>query len=236
MCSFFPTCLVCVCVSLFVGCSQSASSSPPADQPAADEAKAGDDSQTKEGQSAEAADSAETKTQIATFAGGCFWCMEPPFDKMDGVLRTTSGYIGGRVKDPTYKQVSSGSTGHLEALEIEFDPNRVTYEQLLTLYWHNVDPTQKGGQFCDRGSQYRTAIFYHDDEQKKLAQLSKQKMEKELGQRLHTELIEATDFYHAEEYHQDYYTKNPTKYKFYRWKCGRDAQLDRIWGDKARQP
>ena len=176
------------------------------------------------------------ETEIATFAGGCFWCMEPPFDKMDGVLRTTSGYIGGRIKNPTYKQVSSGSTGHLEALEVEYDPQKVTYDQLLTLYWHNVDPTQKDGQFCDHGSQYRTAIFYHSDEQQQLAKSSKQKKEEELGRTLFTELIKASDFYHAEDYHQDYYTKNPTKYKFYRWNCGRDAQLNRIWGEKAGKP
>ncbi len=176
------------------------------------------------------------ETGIATFAGGCFWCMEPPFDKLEGVTSTTSGYIGGHVKQPTYKQVSAGRTGHAEALQVKFDPQLVSYEQLLTLFWHNVDPTQADGQFCDIGNQYRTAIFVHSDEQKQLAVKSKVKVAQELGRPVHTQIVPAKEFYPAEDYHQDYYTKNPTKYKFYRWKCGRDAQLDKIWGAKARKP
>ena len=176
------------------------------------------------------------ETGIATFAGGCFWCMEPPFDKIEGVTSTTSGYIGGHVKEPTYKQVSSGRTGHAEALQVKFDPKLVTYEQLLTLFWHNVDPTQADGQFCDIGNQYRTAIFFHSDEQEQLAVKSKVKVAQELGRPIHTQVVAAKEFYPAEDYHQDYYTKNPTKYKFYRWKCGRDAQLDKVWGAKARKP
>lgn len=174
--------------------------------------------------------------QTATFAGGCFWCMEPPFDKMKGVISTTSGYTGGRTKRPTYDQVKTGRTGHIESLQVKFDSNVVTYQQLLSLFWHNVDPTQGDGQFCDLGNQYRTTIFYHDDEQKRFAEASKDEVRLELGKRIHTRIVKASTFYPAEEYHQDYYKKNPTKYKFYRWKCGRDAQLDARWGKKARQP
>jgi peptide-methionine (S)-S-oxide reductase len=173
---------------------------------------------------------------VATFAGGCFWCMEPPFDKLEGVTSTTSGYIGGHVKQPTYKQVSSGRTGHAEALQVKFDPQRVSYQQLLTLFWHNVDPTQANGQFCDIGNQYRTAIFFHSAEQKDLAIQSKVKIAKQLGRPIDTRVVAATEFYPAQAYHQDYYTKNPTKYKFYRWKCGRDAQLNKVWGAKAGKP
>lgn len=173
---------------------------------------------------------------IATFAGGCFWCMEPPFDDLEGVKSTTSGYIGGRVKDPTYEQVSTGRTGHAEALQVEFDPSKVSYETLLKVFWHNVDPTQANGQFCDKGNQYRTAVFYHSDEQKQLALKSREAVKKELGRRIRTQIVAAKEFYPAEDYHQDYYTKNPKKYKFYRWNCGRDAQLDRVWGSKARKP
>lgn len=174
--------------------------------------------------------------QTATFAGGCFWCMEPPFDKLDGVISTTSGYTGGRTVNPTYDQVSTGRTGHIESLQVKFDSTAVTYEQLLGLFWHNVDPTQADGQFCDHGNQYRTVIFYHDDDQKQLAEQTKAEVRMELGKRIQTEIVKASTFYAAEEYHQDYYQKNPTKYKFYRWKCGRDAQLDAVWGAKARQP
>ncbi len=175
-------------------------------------------------------------TAVATFAGGCFWCMEPPFDKMSGVLSTTSGYIGGRIENPTYEQVKTGLTKHYEAMQVQYDPKQVTYEQLLSLFWHNVDPTQSNGQFCDKGSQYRTAIFYHSEEQQQLAEESKKLVSKQLRKRVYTMIIEAPTFYPAEDYHQDYYTKNPYKYKFYRWNCGRDAQLARIWGAKAGQP
>ncbi|MGI9429240.1 MAG: peptide-methionine (S)-S-oxide reductase MsrA [Bythopirellula sp.] len=174
--------------------------------------------------------------QTATFAGGCFWCMEPPFDNLDGVIATTSGYTGGRTVNPSYDQVKTGRTGHIESLQVKFDSSVVRYEQLLALFWHNVDPTQSAGQFCDRGNQYRTVIFYHDEDQKQLAEKTKADVRMELGKRIQTDIVKASTFYTAEEYHQDYYTKNPTKYKFYRWKCGRDAQLDALWGAKARQP
>ncbi len=174
--------------------------------------------------------------QIATFAGGCFWCMESPFDKLDGVISTTSGYTGGRTVNPTYDQVKTGRTGHIESLQVKFDSSVVSYEQLLGLFWHNVDPTQADGQFCDHGNQYRSRIFYHDDDQKQLAEKTKAEVRTELGKPIHTEIVPASTFYSAEEYHQDYYKKNPTKYKFYRWKCGRDAQLDAVWGAKARMP
>jgi methionine-S-sulfoxide reductase len=176
----------------------------------------------------------ENKLEKATFAGGCFWCMEPPFDKLDGVISTTSGYCGGKEKNPTYKQVSAGETGHAEAVEIVYDPSRISYAELLDVFWRNVDPTQKDGQFADTGAQYRTAIFYHNEEQRRLAETSK----KELGnsgrfnKEIVTEIVAATPFYRAEEYHQDYYKKNPLRYKFYRYGSGRDDYLVRKWGKK----
>ena len=170
----------------------------------------------------------------ATFAGGCFWCMEPPFDKMDGVLSTTSGYTGGRERNPTYESVSRGSSGHYEAVQVLYDPSKVSYEQLLATYWRNVDPLDAGGQFCDRGAQYRAAIFVHDDEQKQLAGASRERVQKELGQNVVTEILPARQWYAAEEYHQDYYKKNPIRYKFYRTGCGRDARLDDVWGSRAK--
>lgn len=171
------------------------------------------------------------KTATATFAGGCFWCMEPPFDKLDGVISTTSGYTGGHVKNPTYEQVSAGGTGHAEALQVVYDPAKITYAQLLGVFWRNIDPTVKDRQFCDVGNQYRTAIFYHDDEQKRLALESKQRLEKggKLGA-IQTEIVPAGPFYPAEDYHQDYYKKNPIRYKYYRWSCGRDLRLEELWG------
>jgi len=168
----------------------------------------------------------------ATFAGGCFWCMEPPFDKLPGVISTTSGYTGGRTRNPTYEQVSGGQTGHAEAVEIEYDPRRVSYEKLLEVFWHNIDPTQRDGQFCDHGSPYRTAIFYHNDEQKRLAEASKAALikSKPFKGEIVTEITRATEFYRAEDYHQDFYQKNPIRYKFYRTGCGRDARLRELWG------
>jgi peptide-methionine (S)-S-oxide reductase len=174
--------------------------------------------------------------QLATFAGGCFWCMEPPFDKLDGVISTTSGYTGGRTKKPSYEQVKTGRTGHIESMQVKFDSSIVSYEQLLWLFWHNVDPTQANGQFCDEGNQYRTLIFYHDDDQKQLAEKTKQLVRKELAKSIKTEIVKSSTFYPAEQYHQDYYKKNPTKYKFYRFTCGRDARLKAVWGAKARKP
>jgi len=171
----------------------------------------------------------------ATFAGGCFWCMEPPYDKLDGVVSTISGYTGGHQKDPTYRQVSAGVTGHAEAVEITYDPRKISYEKLLDVFWHNVDPTDAGGQFCDRGNQYRTAIFYHDDEQKRLAEASKTALEKSkpFEQPIVTKIVVADTFYPAEDYHQDYYIKNPIRYKFYRFSCGRDRRLEELWGKQA---
>jgi len=172
------------------------------------------------------------KYETATFAGGCFWCMEPPFDKIDGVISTTSGYTGGRTVSPTYEQVSSGATGHAEALQVLFDPAKVGYRKLLEVFWHNIDPLVKDRQFCDVGEQYRSAIFYHNEEQKKLAEESKKELEGSgrFKQPIATEIVQATAFYPAEDYHQDYYVKNPVRYKFYRFSCGRDQRLKELWG------
>jgi peptide-methionine (S)-S-oxide reductase len=167
---------------------------------------------------------------VATFAGGCFWCVESDFDHVPGVISTTSGYTGGTVKNPTYHQVSAGGTGHAESVEVIYDPKKVSYAQLLTYFWRHVDPTVKDRQFCDVGNQYRTAIFVHGAEQKKLAEASKKKVEAELKAPIYTEIVDAGTFYPAEVYHQDYYEKNPTKYKFYRWNCGRDQRVKQIWG------
>jgi len=166
----------------------------------------------------------------ATFAGGCFWCMEPPFDKLDGVISTISGYTGGTKKNPTYEQVSAGGTGHAEAVEITYDPKKITYAKLLDVFWHNVDPLTPNRQFCDGGSQYRTAIFYHDENQKRLAEESKKALSKRFKQPIVTEIVPAKEFYPAEDYHQDYYIKNPLRYKFYRYNCGRDQRLEELWG------
>lgn len=171
---------------------------------------------------------------IAIFAGGCFWCMEKPFDELDGVISTTAGYIGGNVDNPTYKQVSQGKTGHTEAIEIAYDPNRVSYDELLDVFWHNIDPTNANGQFCDWGSQYRSGIFFRDNEQQVLASKSKAALEelKPFKEPVATEITAASTFYPAEDYHQDYYKKNPVRYKFYRYGCGRDKRLQELWGEK----
>ena len=173
------------------------------------------------------------KTVRAVFAGGCFWCMEAPFDTLPGVVSSTSGYSGGKAKNPTYDQVSSGSTGHAEAVQILYDPTKITYAQLLDVFWRNVDPLDKGGQFCDRGSQYRSAIFYGTDEERQEAEASKARVEKRLGKPVATEIVAAGVFYPAEEYHQDFYRKNPARYNQYRTGCGRDRRLKQIWGDEA---
>jgi len=171
---------------------------------------------------------------IATFAGGCFWCMEPPFDKLDGVISTTSGYTGGHQDNPTYEEVSAGVTGHTESVEVAYDPARISYAELLEIFWHNVDPTVKNRQFCDHGTQYRTAVFYHDEEQKRLAEASKQELvDSGKFPQVYTEIVAASKFYPAEEYHQDFYEKNPVRYKTYRYGCGRDARLKQLWGDLA---
>lgn len=174
---------------------------------------------------------AEQSTKVATYAGGCFWCTESDFDKVPGVLSTVSGYIGGRTTNPTYKEVSSGVTGHIEAVQITYDPKVVTYQELLEVYWKSIDPSVANRQFCDVGPQYRSAIFYHNTEQEGQARASKQKLiDSQRFERVYTEIINATVFYPAEEYHQDYYLKNPNQYRFYRWRCGRDARLEEIWG------
>ena len=174
---------------------------------------------------------------VAIFAGGCFWCMEPPFDRIDGVLATTSGYTGGTRLDPTYEQVTAGRTGHYEALQVEYDPARVNYERLLDMFWRNIDPLDATGQFCDKGSQYRSAIFVLDDGQRAAAEASKAALEKsgKLPGRIVTEILPAAKFYPAEAYHQDYYRKNPASYTYYRWGCGRDRRLERLWGKPKTQ-
>jgi len=167
---------------------------------------------------------------VAIFAGGCFWCTEADFDKVKGVVSTTSGYIGGKLANPGYQRVSAGGTGHAEAVEVIYDRSQVSYEKLLAYYWRTIDPTVKNAQFCDHGDQYRTAIFVRNDEERKLAEASKKKIEAELKQPVYTEIAQAGPFYAAEDYHQDFYTKNPAKYKFYRWNCGRDQRLEQLWG------
>ena len=168
----------------------------------------------------------------ATFAGGCFWCMEPPFDKLDGVVSTTSGYTGGHKKNPSYKEVSNGGTGHAEALQVVYDSTKISYAQLLDVFWHNIDPLTPNRQFCDKGSQYRSAIFFHDETQRQLAERSKKELvaSKRFKKPIVTQIVPASEFYTAEEYHQDYYQKNPLRYKFYRYNCGRDQRLQDLWG------
>lgn len=177
----------------------------------------------------------EANLKKATFAGGCFWCMEPFFDRIDGVHSTVVGYTGGKLKNPTYEQVSSGKSGHIEAIQIEYDPAKVSYEKLLEVFWYNIDPTQENGQFADQGSQYRTAIFYHDEVQQKLAAASKANLDEsgKFEDPVVTEILPATEFYPAEEYHQDYYKKNPNHYKLYRIGSGREGFLKKTWGEKA---
>lgn len=175
------------------------------------------------------------KTTNAIFAGGCFWCMEPPFDKLEGVISTTSGYTGGRTKNPSYKQVSSETTGHYEAVKITYDPSKIDYTTLLNVFWHNIDPLDGNGQFCDKGESYRTAIFYLNDEQKKLAEESKNQLISSgyFKNDVVTEIIAAQTFYPAEDYHQNYYQKSPLRYKYYRFACKRDQRLKDLWGESA---
>ncbi len=170
----------------------------------------------------------------ATFAGGCFWCMEPPFDKLDGVISTTSGYTGGQVENPTYKQVSAGGTGHAEAVEILYDPDKVSYRKLLEVFWRQINPTTPDRQFVDVGSQYRSAIFYHNEEQRRQAEETKKEMAASgrFDGPIVTEIVPAGPFWPAEDYHQDYYVKNPLRYKFYRFGSGRDKYLEKVWGKK----
>jgi peptide-methionine (S)-S-oxide reductase len=173
-----------------------------------------------------------SSTSVATFAGGCFWCTEADFDKMPGVLSTTSGYIGGTVPDPTYKQVSSGKTGHIEAVQVRFDPAKTSFAKLLAAFWPTIDPLTPNRQFCDSGAQYRSAIFYHNDDQKRQAEASKAELQSSgrFSQPIVTDILPATEFYPAEDYHQDYYKKNPLRYTYYRSNCGRDARLAEVWG------
>ncbi len=187
-------------------------------------------SETKPGQ-----EQVTSALETAIFAGGCFWCMEPPFDKLDGVVSTISGYTGGHLANPGYKQVSAGGTGHFEALQVTYDPTKITYATLLNVFWHNVDPLTDDGQFCDKGESYRTAIFFRNDEQQKLAEVSKSELDQSgfFKQPVVTELLLAKTFYPAEDYHQNYYQVNPVRYKYYRFTCGRDARLKELWRSAA---
>ena len=177
---------------------------------------------------------AATPLAKATFAGGCFWCMEEAFEAVDGVVSVTSGYTGGQQAYPSYEDVSAGGTGHAEAVEIAYDPSRVSYEKLLQVFWRNIDPTTPDRQFCDKGHQYRSAIFYHDETQHKLAEESKLAVEKTktFKEPIVTEIVQASEFYPAEDYHQDFYRKNPIRYKFYKFNCGRAQRLAQLWGKK----
>ncbi len=175
------------------------------------------------------ANAAQTLSK-ATFAGGCFWCMEKPFDQLEGVVSTTSGYTGGQLPNPSYRQVSSGTTGHTESVQVVYDPTKVSYEKLLDVFWHNVDPVDAGGQFCDRGSQYRSSVFYQDEAQRKLADRSKTVIAGVLKQPVATDVVAASEFYPAEDYHQNYYQTHAAKYRFYRFACGRDQRLTNVWG------
>jgi peptide-methionine (S)-S-oxide reductase len=175
-----------------------------------------------------------TETAKATFAGGCFWSVERFFDKVDGVVSTTSGYTGGSKKNPTYEEVSSGRTGHAESVEVVYDPKKVSYEKLLDAFWHNIDPFTLNAQFCDTGNEYRTAIFYHDETQKRLAEKSKKTLQDSFKRPIVTEIVAAAQFYPAEDYHQDFYLKNPTRYEMYRIGCGRDRRLAELWGSQRK--
>lgn len=171
------------------------------------------------------------KQETATFAGGCFWCTEADFDKVPGVISTTSGYTGGKTANPTYQQVGSGTTGHTEAVEIVFDPAKVSYQQLLDVFWRNHDPLAKDRQFCDRGSMYRPGIFFHSEAQRKLAEASKKQVQSRFAPRaVQTEITKAGAFYKAEDYHQDFHRKSSIRYKLYRFNCGRDQRLEELWG------
>ncbi len=178
--------------------------------------------------------SSNQQNQTAIFAGGCFWCMEPPFDKLDGVISTTSGYTSGDKKNPTYREVSAGNTGHTEAIQVIFDPDKISYTELLDVFWKNIDPVAIDRQFCDAGTQYRSGIYYLNESQEAAAKQSLQQLEKSKPFEgiIATEIVAASTFYPAEEYHQDYYLKNPLRYKYYRYSCGRDKRLAELWGEK----
>tara|TARA_R110002110_G_scaffold124505_2_gene301879 strand:- start:29701 stop:30309 length:609 start_codon:yes stop_codon:yes gene_type:complete len=171
----------------------------------------------------------KSEYNVATFAGGCFWCLQPPYDKTEGVVKTVVGYAGGIEKNASYEQVSSGLTRHVEAIQITYDPSIVSYGALISLFWRNIDPFDNKGQFCDKGNQYKSVIYYHDNKQREVAEQTKQKIELD-KQNVSTSLREYTTFYPAEDYHQSYYKKNPIRYKLYRYSCGRDKRLEAIWG------
>jgi len=184
--------------------------------------------------SIQAATATTEQQETAIFAGGCFWCMEPPFDKLDGVISTTSGYTAGHKKNPTYREVSAGATGHTEAIQIVFDPKKISYAELLKVYWKNIDPVAVNRQFCDAGSQYRSGIYYLSETQESAAKQSLQQLKnnKPFEETIATEILPASIFYPAEDYHQDYYQKNPLRYKYYRYSCGRNQRLSELWGEK----
>ena len=184
--------------------------------------------------SIQAATATTEQQETAIFAGGCFWCMEPPFDKLDGVISTTSGYTAGHKKNPTYSEVSAGATGHTEAIQIVFDPKKISYAELLKVYWKNIDPVAVNRQFCDAGSQYRSGIYYLSETQESAAKQSLQELKnnKPFEETIATEILPASIFYPAEDYHQDYYQKNPLRYKYYRYSCGRNQRLSELWGEK----
>ena len=169
----------------------------------------------------------------AVFAGGCFWCMEPPYDKLPGVLDTTSGYSGGHTDNPTYEQVTAGGTGHFESVRVTYDPDRISYDELLAVFWRNIDPFDDRGQFCDRGSSYRAAVFYGNEAERVLAEAGKSDIELRFGRKVATSVLRAAPFYPAEGYHQNYYTENPLRYRYYRYSCRRDERLREVWGDPA---
>lgn len=196
---------------------------PAADQPALVSTTAADT----------ASNLASAELATAVFAGGCFWCMEQPFDQLPGVVSTTSGYTGGTTENPTYEQVSAGGTGHIESMQVRYDPAQVSYETLLETFWHNVDPLDNLGQFCDKGAQYRSAIFYENSEQQGLAEASKAAIAEKFDQPVVTDILPADPFYNAEDYHQNYYKTRPVRYKVYRFGCGRDQRLSELWGADA---
>jgi len=169
----------------------------------------------------------------AVFAGGCFWCMEPPYDQLPGVLDTTSGYSGGHTPNPTYQQVTAGGTGHYEVVRVTYDPGRISYDELLAVFWRNIDPFDDRGQFCDRGSSYRAAVFFGSEAERELAEAAKANIETRFGRTVVTGILPAAAFYAAEGYHQNYYTENPLRYRYYRYRCGRDERLRHVWGDAA---
>ena len=199
-------------------------------------AAAGLASPSLQAQSSQDQPSQQQSSAEATFAGGCFWCMEPPYDNQPGVTATISGYIGGELENPSYEDITRGNTGHAEVVKVEYDSEQISYAQLLEIFWRNIDPFAVDRQFCDVGDQYRSAIFYHDEAQRELAEASKAEMEARFDREIATQIVPATTFWPAEEYHQDYYQKNPVRYKFYRYSCGRDGRLEEVWGEEAGGP